>query len=1071
MVLFSRDADTSLLLSPKETNIVAHKDEKAVLPCLSTSSSVNITLFTGVYYWSMKRVYLGKQPHRNQTVTYDPKLGFILDPVTEEDTNFFRCKGTNRRQSYNSMLPYSEMEMGLGDSELIKFTLDVNTGHLLAAPNSRTIIVKEGSEAVLPCKPHTSEANVTLYREHFNFEVVKLGRHRKYERHGEDDDDDYYDDDHNDDEVRILSYDYKKGFNFSTVYFSDDATYKCEAKSQDQKEVMYFYMHIEEVHLLRGTQVHHIYFFKDDNVTLPCMPSNHNVSLTLYHSATREVGINHSAAREIPVESTECCNLTVTYDPNVGYTLKHASMSNAGTYRCEAKLRAHEEYEFFYVHFNSKRLLKQIDNRHIYPNGSGHAVIPCTTDTPDVKVKLYREIAPGLSRLVQRRMMYGGETVEYNHTVGYTVHYSVNTESVHFVCTAELGQDHDSLDFYWHGESLEESLLLRTASNIILANEDDKAVVPCRSHDADTEVQLFIGRSYLKRRKIQMGQQPHRNQIVTYDPMVGFTLDPVSHLDSSWYKCIATLSSQRQDMDFYLEVHEPPSITETNLSVDKNLVANFGSNMTMFCKSKGMPYPDTFWFKQDGIPVVTDASYELGGRNQSLIIKLVQPEHEGMFSCLVENELGTEQAEGNLTISEIPPRVTRTNLNASQNIELNDNLTIFCKSKGKPETKTVWFKDGKPVVTDANVELGERNQTLTINAVNLEHSGMYQCKVWNSLGEAYAEGNVTVSGMEPARITDTNLNVSQDLEVKLGETLTMVCRSQGNPEPKTHWLKDGNPVDSDSTMKLSHRNQELNIAEVKMEHRGTYCCVVDNGLKKVQVEGTVTINEPAKIIETNLNVSQDIAAEVGTNLTMFCKSEGNPPPQITWFKDGKPLDKDSTFELKDSNQTLVIKGVRQEMKGLYRCVVHNKLGEMQIRQVVNVTGDSTNSARVITVIVVFTLVVVMLVGATVIYIRSDGVFSTLRQYMKLNKPEECIEEPSEFSERLEEEYFRSASVHREMNDYSNLIVSECLPEVSRPALQFLDDEERNAQSVGKSDGVSIIPPCASAVRSLEMKTI
>jgi hypothetical protein len=48
-------------------------------------------------------------------------------------------------------------------------------------------------------------------------------------------------------------------------------------------------------------------------------------------------------------------------------------------------------------------------------------------------------------------------------------------------------------------------------------------------------------------------------------------------------------------------------------------------------------------------------------------------------------------------------------------------------------------------------------------------------------------------------------------------------------------------VDSDSTVKLSHRNQELNIAEVKMEHRGTYCCVVDNGLKEVQVEGTVNI--------------------------------------------------------------------------------------------------------------------------------------------------------------------------------------------------------------------------------------
>jgi len=42
--------------------------------------------------------------------------------------------------------------------------------------------------------------------------------------------------------------------------------------------------------------------------------------------------------------------------------------------------------------------------------------------------------------------------------------------------------------------------------------------------------------------------------------------------------------------------------------------------------------------------------------------------------------------------------------------------------------------------------------------------------------------------------------------------------------------------------------------------------------------------EPAKIIETNMNVSHNIAAEAGTDLVMFCKSEGNPLPVITWFK-------------------------------------------------------------------------------------------------------------------------------------------------------------------------------------------
>lgn len=42
--------------------------------------------------------------------------------------------------------------------------------------------------------------------------------------------------------------------------------------------------------------------------------------------------------------------------------------------------------------------------------------------------------------------------------------------------------------------------------------------------------------------------------------------------------------------------------------------------------------------------------------------------------------------------------------------------------------------------------------------------------------------------------------------------------------------------------------------------------------------------EPAKIIETNMNASRNIAAEVGTDLMIFCKSEGSPVPNITWFK-------------------------------------------------------------------------------------------------------------------------------------------------------------------------------------------
>jgi hypothetical protein len=71
-----------------------------------------------------------------------------------------------------------------------------------------------------------------------------------YEDDDDDDDDDddgfvrrHIHDDGSEDKHSVLQDD-KRGFVFSGVTYSDDDTYKCEAKKQNQKEVMYFYLHV-----------------------------------------------------------------------------------------------------------------------------------------------------------------------------------------------------------------------------------------------------------------------------------------------------------------------------------------------------------------------------------------------------------------------------------------------------------------------------------------------------------------------------------------------------------------------------------------------------------------------------------------------------------------------------------------------------------------------------------------------------------------------------------------------------------------------------------------------------------
>jgi hypothetical protein len=79
--------------------------------------------------------------------------------------------------------------------------------------------------------------------------------HDRHEALFYDDDDDDDDSDHSDEHDDVdsdgdgedkhsLLYDVQKGFIFSPVKYSDDDTYMCEARKQNQKEVMYFYLHV-----------------------------------------------------------------------------------------------------------------------------------------------------------------------------------------------------------------------------------------------------------------------------------------------------------------------------------------------------------------------------------------------------------------------------------------------------------------------------------------------------------------------------------------------------------------------------------------------------------------------------------------------------------------------------------------------------------------------------------------------------------------------------------------------------------------------------------------------------------
>ena len=64
-------------------------------------------------------------------------------------------------------------------------------------------------------------------------------------------------------------------------------------------------------------------------------------------------------------------------------------------------------------------------------------------------------------------------------------------------------------------------------------------------------------------------------------------------------------------------------------------------------------------------------------------------------------------------------------------------------------------------------------------------------------------------------------------------------------------------------------------------------------------------------------------------MTLFCNADGNPPPTISWTRNGSPVNTtiNSSISFSDDNKKLTITDVNRTDSGEYRCVANNSLGD------------------------------------------------------------------------------------------------------------------------------------------------
>ncbi|XP_074048881.1 LOW QUALITY PROTEIN: roundabout homolog 2 [Macrotis lagotis] len=457
----------------------------------------------------------------------------------------------------------------------------------------------------------------------------------------------------------------------------------------------------------------------------------------------------------------------------------------------------------------------------------------------------------------------------------------------------------------------------------------------------------------------------------------------------------------------------PPRIVEH----PSDVIVSKGEPTTLNCKAEGRPTPTIEWYK-DGERVETDKDDPRSHRmllpsGSLFFLRIVHGRRskpdEGSYVCVARNYLG-EAMSHNASLEVALLRDDFRQNPTDVVVAAGEPAILECQPpRGHPEPTIYWKKD-KVRIDDREDRISIRGGKLMISNTRKSDAGMYTCVGTNMVGERDSD---------PAELTvferPTFLRRPINQVILEEEAVEFRCQVQGDPPPTVRWKKD----DTDLPRGRFDIKDDytLRIKKAMSSDEGTYMCVAENRVGRVEAAATLTVrgvkriliklyllpqnllfpNQPQQpnsrcsvsptgdLTITNiqrsdagyyicqaLTVAGSILAKAQLEVTdvltdkpppiilqgpanqtlavdgtalLKCKTTGDPPPVISWLKEGFTfLTRDPRTSLQEEG-TLQIKNLRVSDTGTYTCVATSSSGETSWSAVLDVTESGATISK------------------------------------------------------------------------------------------------------------------------------
>ncbi|XP_027701936.1 sialoadhesin [Vombatus ursinus] len=257
---------------------------------------------------------------------------------------------------------------------------------------------------------------------------------------------------------------------------------------------------------------------------------------------------------------------------------------------------------------------------------------------------------------------------------------------------------------------------------------------------------------------------------------------------------------------------------------------------------------------------------------QALVYARVSSAHTGFYFCQVQNSKGVQASPPVSLVVTYPPRVPV--LTSFLETQRGQRAIIHCSVDSEPQANLT-LRHGDQLLASSNsqdapsqrfsVSSGHNSLRLTIQGLEADDGGDYQCEATNALGKATSnhdlKANTAWVGIDPTA------------EVVEGEEVTLNCVAAQGDQPYAlytwyrngEWLKDG---------PLSF----LTFPKVLSANAGSYHCRAQDSLgsSRTSPPAALTVLYPPR--KPTLTALVDV--EAGRLGLLFCRVDSDPPADL-----------------------------------------------------------------------------------------------------------------------------------------------------------------------------------------------